>query len=1056
MQEGAKFIHLHTHSHYSLLEGLSKIKELISIAKEDGMPALGLTDYANFYGAIEFYKACLKAEIKPILGADMYIAPRSISDQDPQLDARSYSITLLAENFDGYQNLIKLITLSQTEGLFRKPRVDKESLKKNCQNIICLSGNHKSDLSLALVENDLTRAEQIAKDYINIFGKENYFLELCYHPEIPGFENIKKGIIELSQKLDLPIVGTYNSHYLKQDDKEAFKTMIGVSTHQKVDDVSIPAGDYSFITTKEAYEIFKDIPEAIKNTNVVADRCNLEITIGKFVFPKFDLPPNETGDSLLEKKALVGMSNKGLTDDESMTRLRYELDIIKMKGYSSYFLVVEDLIRYARENNIYYNIRGSVAGSITTYVLNITSVNPLEYKIPFERFLNPERPSAPDIDMDFADNRRDEIIQYAKQKYGEDKVAQIGTFGTMAARGSVKDVARALGYPYGLGDRISKLIPPGSQGFPMTIKHALEITPELKEAYDKEREVKTIIDMAQKIEGSARHISVHAAGVVISPESLINYTPLQPDPKGDGLITQYDMYSVGEDGIGLTKFDFLGIRNLSILADAVAHVEKERGIKVDLDNIPLDDEKTFKLLSLGQTEGVFQLNGAGMTRWLKELEPSSIHDINAMVALYRPGPMQFIPNFIAGRKNPEKVSYPDPAMKKILGHTYGVLVYQDDLLIMAHDFAGYSWGEVDKFRKAVGKKIPEEMAAQKEKFIKGCMEHSKWSKERATEIWTWIEPFAAYGFNKAHSVSYGRVAYQTAYMKANFPVEYMTAIMTAEAGDVDMIERIINECRHMHIKILPPDINQSKGDFSIVEIDGEKAIRFGLFTIKNVGTDIASFIIENREKNGKFTSLEELIKRMSHQGFNKKNLESLAKVGALDSLANRSDILNNLEKLLTYRKNYHEKEKHQNSLFGDSGPGLTLEKAKEENQSQMLSYEKELLGVYLSGHPTDKVKDKLQNLAIPIKKIMDESREGATVVFGAVISSIKYFYTKKRQKMAFIRFEDYSGSIEAVAFPETLKDNNDIIQEESLVAVSGKVTIRREEKSIAIEKIKAL
>ncbi|MEA1929367.1 MAG: DNA polymerase III subunit alpha [Patescibacteria group bacterium] len=753
------FVHLHTHSHYSLLDGLSKIPALVKKAKSSGQTAIALTDHGNLYGAISFYQECQKAEIKPIIGVEAYIANRTRFDKEPNLDNKRYHLSLLAENMTGYRNLIKLVTASYLEGYYYKPRMDKNLLRQFSEGVICLSGCMGSELSRALWNKDGPLAEQIVLEHQEIFGVGNYYLELMHHPKLERQTELREETVKLARKLNIPLVATQDSHYLDLDDAEAQAMLRAVQSgnFEDIKRFSNEEEDFSLISEKKMREHFADTPEAVDNTALIADRCKLNITLGKFIFPRFPIPAGETDDSQLEKLSMAGLKERGLGESEAaLERLRHELGVIKMKGYASYFLVVEDLIRYARDHGIYYNIRGSVAGSMTTYALNVTSVDPLEYRIPFERFLNPDRPSAPDIDMDFADSRRDEIITYAREKYGEDKVAQIGTFGSMMARGSVRDVARALGYPYDVGDKISRLIPIGSQGFLMTIDKALETTPELKEEYDTDADTKRIIDLSKKIEGNSRHISVHAAGVVISPGPLTDYVPLQYDPKGGKIITQYDMYSVGEDGVGLTKFDFLGLRNLTILASAVELIKQIHDIEIDLERIPLDDKKTFEMLTRGETIGLFQLNGSGMTKWLKELRPTGIDDINAMVALYRPGPIQFIPDYVARKHNPSLIKFPDPAVEKILAPTYGVLVYQDDLLMMAHDLAGYTWGEVDKFRKAVGKKIPKEMAAQKEKFIKGCIKTSGWDNKKAAEIWAWIEPFAAYGFNKAHSVSYGR------------------------------------------------------------------------------------------------------------------------------------------------------------------------------------------------------------------------------------------------------------------------------------------------------------
>lgn len=1058
-----KFTHLHTHSHYSLLDGLSKISDLVEKAKEDGMEAIALTDHGAMYGAIDFYMECTKAGIKPIIGVEAYMAVRNLGDKEPGVDNKRYHLTLLAKNFEGYKNLMKLVTISQIDGYYYKPRMDKEILKAHSEGIICLSGCPSGELAKALFNQDLEKGREIVRSFIDIFGKENFFLEAMGHFEMEGYDKVVEDIKTLSKEFDLPIVGTWDAHYMHKEDWEAQETLVAINTGGDVQSNKMKMkGNYSFITSEEAKKAFENIPGAYENTKKVADMCNLELTLGKFVFPIFPLPPEVTPDMRLHELCVEGLTVRGLEDDEkAKERLEYELGIIAFKGYATYFLVVHDLIRHARENDIYYNIRGSVAGSMTTYTLGITKVNPLVYNIPFERFLNPERPSAPDIDMDFADNRRDEIIDYARHKYGEKKVAQIGTFGTMAARGSVRDVARALGYPYGVGDRISKMIPMGAQGFPMTIERALNEVPELKEMYDNDRETSIIIDMAKKIEGGARHISVHAAGVVIGPTDLTDYTPLQFDPKGGKLITQYDMYSVGEDGAGLTKFDFLGIRNLSILKDAVTLVDKIYNIKVDIDDIDLADERSFKMLARGETEGLFQLNGAGMTKWLKELRPSTIHDINAMVALYRPGPMQFIPDYIARKHNSSLISYLDPALEDILKTTYGILVYQDDLLLMAHHLAGYSWGEVDKFRKAVGKKIPAEMQAQREKFIKGCVKTSGWSEKKATEIWSWIEPFAAYGFNKAHSASYGLVAYQTAFMKANFPVAYMCACMTAESGDVDQIAIYVHECERMKIKVLPPNINESFGVFTVIKetdktIEESRVIRFGLYTIKNLGTDIADAIIEERKKDGPFSSIGNFLDRITHKNLNRKSLESLIKAGAMDEFGERGLLMANSEALLEYNRAFAQKSDSQTSLFGLGGmsaPELRLRPTEPVDLKTRLAWEKDLLGLYISGHPLEAYKEKLSkcNSILSIKR---EGKKDAPIKVCGVVEEVKRITTKNNDYMLFVRITDLTGSIETILFPKNYKDFAPILIEDALIVIAGKVSLKNDEKSIIIEAVK--
>jgi DNA polymerase-3 subunit alpha len=1060
MTQDKKFIHLHTHSHYSLLDGLSKVETMVSIAKDAGMPAMAITDHGNMYGAIEFYKECKKVGLKPIIGCEVYVAERKMTDKEPGIDNKRYHLILLAKNLQGYKNLMRIVSEANLNGYYYKPRVDEDLLRTYSEGLISLSGCMGSKLSKAVLAGNEEKAEAIAKEHEDIFGKGNYFIEIQSHPHIERDKELRDKLVALSKKMDIPVVATQDSHYPCKDDHKAHRTLLAVNTGAEGKDAGkfeFSEDDFSLIDTKTAYEYFSDYPEAVDNTMRVADLCeDYEIELGKAYFPEFKIEGDRDPNEVLKEESYAGFEFRKLPQTkEYLKRLEYELDIIKQKGYATYFLVVGDLLRFARQNKILTNIRGSVAGSLTTYLLGITNVDPLVYNLPFERFLNPERPSLPDIDMDFADNRRADMIAYTKEKYGRDRVAQIGTFGTMMAKGSVRDVARALGYEYAVGDRISSMIPLGSQGMPMTIDHAFELVPELATAYKNEKDTKEIIDLAKKMEGCVRHISVHAAGIVISPKPLYEFTPVQFDPKGGDVITQYDMYQI--EDVGLPKFDFLGIRNLSILADAVETVKRTKGVDVDLDNVDLEDEKTFRLLASGQTEGLFQLNGAGMTAYLKQLKPTTIHDINAMVALYRPGPMQFIPLYIERKHNNRLVKYLDAALEPILRTTYGVLVYQDDLLMIAINIAGYSWGEVDKFRKAVGKKIPEEMAKQKEKFIQGAVNHSKWTLKKAQELWNWIEPFAAYGFNKAHSASYGRVAYQTAYMKANFPVEYMSAILTAESGDVEKIAEIVHECEHMGIKVLPPNINQSFRGFTCID---DATIRFGLYTIKNFGGDIADAILKEREQNGPFISLSNFLDRVKHKNLNKKSLEALIKSGSMDEWGERGQLLANYEDMLMYNKESSKQPTNQASLFGGiheiKAPAFRLKEAPLATTSLKLVWEKELLGLYISGHPLDRIKEKLMSKPVNIKKIKEELGNGMPLTIGGMITAVKQVITKNNDRMAFLTFEDLTGSIEAVIFPKLFQANTALIVPEKCLAISGKVSIRNGEKSISIDALKEI
>jgi DNA polymerase-3 subunit alpha len=1061
----SQFIHLHTHSHYSLLDGLSKIPDMVKQCKNNGMSALAITDHGNMYGAIELYKEAKKAGIKPIIGIEAYIAERGRMDKEPGVDNKRYHLTLLAKNKQGYKNLMHLVSLANLEGYYYKPRMDKEILRKYSEGIICLSGCMGSQLSQAVLAGNEIRVEELIKEHQEIFGKENYFLEVHSHPDVENDKKLRDGIISLSKKWGIPIVAGQDSHYLCKEDIEAHNTLLLVNTggndSKEGTKFEFSDDDFSLIDEKTALEYFKDSKEAVFNTKMVADLCeDYDLELGKAYFPDFPIPENTTADEILRKLTYAGFAFRKLEQTKVYTdRLEYELGIIKQKGYPTYFLVVADLLNYARENKILTNIRGSVAGSLTTYLLGITNVNPIDYKLPFERFLNPERPSLPDIDMDYADNRRDEIIAYAKRKYGEDKVAQIGTFGTMMAKGSVRDVARALGYPYVIGDRISSMIPLGSQGMPMTIDHAMEIVPELADAYKKEPDTKKIIDLAKKMEGCVRHISVHAAGVVIAPRPLYEFSPIQFDPKGGNIITQYDMYSI-EDA-GLPKFDFLGIRNLAILANAIKLVKKIHDVDIDIDNIPLDDKLTFALLARGETMGLFQLNGSGMTRYLKELRPSTIHDINAMVALYRPGPMESIPEYIKRKHNPRLINYLDPRLKDILDQSFGVITYQDDVMMTAIKLAGYSWLEADKLRKAMGKKIPEVMEAEKEKLLDGFIKNGMTAK-KANDFWLLIEPFAAYGFNKAHAASYGRVAYQTAYMKANYPVEYMTAIMTAESGDIEKVAEIVHECEKMGIKVLPPNINESFGGFTVIVGSDKKegrTIRFGLYTIKNLGTDIADAIIEERKTRGPFKSLEDFFERINHKNLNKKSVEALAKSGSMDDIAeHRNIIIGNLEKLLAFNKEARNTVP-QDSLFGSIGgisSKLSLSPQNEVDMKEKLAWEKELLGLYISGHPLNAYKEKIEKFCTLIKKIKTEKKSGEPVTMAVIIDDIRVVVTKKNTQMAFLKISDYSDSIEAVIFSKQYDANKDFLVKNNIIALQGKVSERNSEKSIAIDSLKKI
>lgn len=1061
------FTHLHVHSHYSLLNALPRTKELISAAKKDGMTAIALTDNGTMYGTIEFYQKCLDEEIKPIIGVDFYMSARTRHDKEARLDNKRTRLVLIAKNLKGYRNLIKLVTISHLEGFYYKPRIDQELLQKHHEGLVCISPSFNSDIANSIQLANKSRAKEFSDFLKNLF-KDDLYIEITHHPEIEGHEEKMKNLVEFAKEENIKIVAAHDVYYMKPEDRDARKTLMSVSNTfgggQFQEDE-----DFSFIDTKTANKYFKNLPEALDSTQEIVDKCDLEIPM-KWKFPDYKIESGLSPDDELRRLAEEGIKWRGFEDaPEFRKRFDYELEVIKNKGYAKYFLAVADLIKFSRDAKIANNTRGSAAGSLISYLIGITIVNPIELNLPFERFLNPERPSAPDIDMDFADARRDEVIEYARRKYGEDHVAQIGTFGTMAARGAVRDTARAMGFEYSKGDQIAKLIPMGSQGFPMTIDRAMEEEPDLKKLYKEDPDAKTILDMAKKIEGCARHIGVHAAGVVISPDPLEIDVPVQYDPKGEGkLITQYDMYTVGEDGVGLLKFDFLGLKNLSIMDRTIELAHKLYGEEIDFVEIPLDDKKTYDMLARGETEATFQLNGAGMTRFLKELKPDNINDINAMVALYRPGPMAFIPDYIERKHNPSKVKYLDERFAEILEPTFGILIYQDDIMMIAVQFAGYSWGEADKFRKAMGKKIPELMAEQKIKFMKGCKEVGGLTDKQTQDLWESIETFAAYGFNKAHAASYGRISYITSYLKANYPSLYMSSVLTADSGDVEKIAIMVEECKRMGIEVLPPDINESFSEFAAVpasnatspiESKGKERIRFGLTTIKNFGEGISHAITSERKKGGKFKSIEDFLTRIVDRNMNKKSLEALIKAGALDSLEDRATLLHNLEELLKFNRDVSKADKNQDSLFGGTSAEVShlhLETAEPIPPEQKLAWEKEFLGLYVSGNPLDQYREMLENRGESIKKTKEGKKIGTAHIIAGVVEDVREILTKKGDKMAFVKIKDFDDEIECVFFPQVYATYKQMLEDEKVVAIKGKLNERNGELSILVDKMKKL
>lgn len=1092
------FVHLHVHSENSLLDGLSKIKKLITRAKEYGQTALALTDHGAMYGAIEFYKEAISKDVKPIIGCEMYLAADSRFDKK-RSDA--FHLLLLATTNEGYENLMKIVTIGQTEGFYYKPRIDKEILLKYHQGIAVTTACPAGRIQKLLLSDGYPAAKEELRQLEQIFGSDKTFIELQRHPYdqfamVKGLPDSVKnellthhqecktgeeGLIKLSRDLGLPLIASNDTHYVDRTDAPAQDAIVCIQTGKQIADVNrlryIDAPDFYLKSTDEMERIFSDLPEAIENTNLIADMTDIKITLGQWYFPPFELPKGKTAGEALKQMAYEGAHKffGEKLDDVITKRLDYELGVIEKKGYSPYFLLFNKIVSHTNQVGIYTNTRGSAAGSLVSYCCGITTVDPIRFNLPFERFLNPFRPSPPDIDLDISDDRRDDLIAWLKQTYGDDRVAQICTFGTMKARAAVRDVGRVLGMAYSSVDRISKMVPEGSQGFPMTLKKALEITPELKKIRDEDPEIKTLLDLAQKIEGNKRHISVHAAAVVIAPAALTRYTPLQQEPGGGNkIITQYEMHAC--EDVGLIKLDILGIRNLSILANAITQIKDSLGIDIRIKEVPLDDKKTFAMLAAGSTFGVFQLASAGMTKYLVDLKPERIDDLMAMVALYRPGPMASIPDYIARKHDSKLVKYFDPRMEKFLDKSYGIITYQDDVLYMAIDLAGYNWEEVDKFRKAIGKKIPEEMEKQHSKFVDGCVGGGM-KRERAEDLWKQIETFAAYGFNKAHAASYGIVAYWTAYVKANYPVEYMTSLLTAEAGNTDKLTEAIAETGNLGIRILPPDINESKTGFTIVPLGRDqwlkigiaraegKAIRFGLSAIKNVG-DSAIMAILKARNDGPFVSLTDFIHRADLQKVNKRVLESLIGSGAFDRFGRRSQLYaayNEVRNQATAGN--REKSSGQGGLFDglsqeESGHTLTdnLPDLAEIPMAELLKTEKALLGFYLTDHPVkNAIKVVAHRVTHKISQLDPSYHVGQNITIAGILASVRAINTKKNNsRMCFASLEDDTGAVDLVVFPNLYADTTDLWVTDKALLITGRVDQRENKPSIIVEKVEVI
>ncbi len=1045
-----KFTHLHVHSHYSLLDGLPKIGELLDYAKKLGMDSIALTDHGVLYGAVEFYKLAKEKGIKPIIGCEMYLANERMDQKRPRIDDKRYHLVLLVKNEEGYKNLVALVTKAHLEGFYYKPRIDEELLRKHSKGLIASSACLAGKIPRLILANKTEEAEKTALRYQDIFGKGNFYLEVQNHPGIKEQEKANKGIIAIAKKYDIPLVATNDVHYLRPEDADAQDTLMLINTGADPNDperITMKSDDFSLRPPERMIKDFKNVPGAIENTQKIAESCNFEFELGKTRLPHFKVPNGKTADEYLEELCKQGIDKRYGENikKDILERLNYELSVIKKTDFASYFLIVQDFVNWAKSQRIVVGPgRGSAAGSLVAYLLNITNVDPIKNDLLFERFLNPSRISMPDIDLDFTDRRRDEVIDYVAKKYGRENVAQIITFGTMAARAVIRDVGRALRYSYSYCDKIAKMIPSG-----FTLNETLKKVSEFRELYETDEQAKRLIDLAEKLEGVARHASTHACGVVISDKPLTSLIPLQRSTQNNKtVITQYEMHAVEE--LGILKMDFLGLKNLTIIEDTLSRIYVVQGKKIDIEKIPLNDKKTYQLLQKGNTTGVFQLESQGMQRYLKQLKPTEFEDIVAMVALYRPGPMQFIPEYINRKQKRGRIEYLHPDLKPILEKTQGIMIYQEQIMKVAQKLSGFSLAEADVLRKAIGKKIKSLLLSQKKKFIDGAIKN-KVSEKVATEVWKWIEPSARYSFNKSHATCYATIAYQTAYLKTHFPVEFMASLLTSEKTDIERIAILIEECKKMKIEVLPPNVNESLKNFTVVP--NKNKIRFGLLAIKNVGENVIDAVVGEIKNNGPFKSTEDFMKRIDPKNLNKRSMESLIKVGAFDEFAERQELLYNLEKLLEWAKEGRKnKTNGQRDLFGgtDFSKHIKLSSVKAATNFERLGWEKELLGLYVSSHPLKGFQAILSKKTTPLYKIKNAFSDQKVLV-GGIISNIKKIITKTGKPMLFIKLEDLFDKTEVVVFPSIIEANKSVFQENKIVFIKGRVDHRNNEPKIIAE-----
>lgn len=1068
------FTHLHVHTEYSLLDGASKIKELIHHTKELGMDSIAITDHGVMYGVIDFYKAAKAEGIKPIIGCEVYVAPGSRFDREVgKGENRYYHLVLLAENDQGYHNLMKIVSKGFTEGYYYKPRIDREVLEEFHEGVIALSACLAGEVATNLRQGFYEEAKQAALEHQEIFGEGNYFLEMQDHG-IDEQKTVNQGLMRLSQETGIPLVATNDIHYVKESDAEAHDILLCIQTAKKLADedrMRYDGGQYYLKSPEEMEELFPYAKQALENTGEIAKRCNVEIVFGEQKVPKYEVPEGFTSYSYLQALCEEGLHRRyEPVTEELQERLDYELSTIEKMGYVDYFLIVWDFIKYGKDNGIAVGPgRGSAAGSIVSYCLGITDIDPIRYSLLFERFLNPERVSMPDIDVDFCYERRQEVIDYVVEKYGKEKVVQIVTFGTMAARMVIRDVGRVLDMPYAAVDRVAKMIPMGANGHNITIEEAIGISTDLKKAYEEEEDVRYLIDMSKRLEGLPRHTSMHAAGVVIGQKPLDEFVPLSRGSE-EAITTQFTMTTIEE--LGLLKMDFLGLRTLTVIQDAVRNIKQSKGIDVDVDHLDMDDEAVYDLLCSGQTDGIFQLESNGMKSFMKELKPRNIEDVIAGISLYRPGPMDFIPLYIKGKEHPENITYDCPQLEKILAPTYGCIVYQEQVMQIVMELAGYTLGRSDLVRRAMSKKKGDVMQRERQNFVygneeegvPGCINRGI-DEKTANKIFDEMIDFAKYAFNKSHAAAYAVVAYQTAYLKCHYPEEFMAALITSVLDRTDKVSEYIAHCRKHGIQILPPDINEGFGHFSV----SGNAIRYGLSALKSVGRSVIDAIVEEREQHGLYRDLKDFISRLSNKEVNKRTIESFIKSGAFDCFdANRRQMMMvYLQVIDTVNQEKKSAMTGQMSLLDFLGEeekkefDISYPNVAEYEKEEMLSYEKEVLGVYVSGHPLEDYQDMMsRNITATTHDFLPDAESRQTVakdqisyIMGGMVAAKTVKLTKNNQNMAFITLEDTLGTIEVVVFPKVYEQYRNMLEPDSKIFIYGRASISEDEGKLLLEKV---